>query len=87
MKSKEMDMIEKLREKQKKLKFNESIVKQLKDRELVYKKENEMENSLIKKHFDYVKTLDNRDKMSKDEKTRKIKEETKKMMSISLGKY
>jgi len=79
--------MEKFNEKEKKRKFNESLMKQVRDKEQVTKKENEVENSLIKRHFDYVKTIDDREKLTKEEKTKKIKEETKKMMSLSLGKF
>jgi hypothetical protein len=82
-----MDLMEKFNEKEKKRKFNESLMKQVRDKEQVTKKENEVENSLIKRHFDYVKTNDDREKLTKEEKTKKIKEETKKMMSLSLGKF
>jgi|APDOM4702015023_1054809.scaffolds.fasta_scaffold351850_1 hypothetical protein len=82
-----MDLMEKFNEKEKKRKFNESLMKQVRDKEQVTKKENEVENSLIKRHFDYVKTIDDREKLTKEEKTKKIKEETKKMMSLSLGKF
>jgi hypothetical protein len=82
-----MDLMEKFNEKEKKRKFNESLMKQVRDKEQVTKKENEVENSLIKRHFVYVKTIDDREKLTKEEKTKKIKEETKKMMSLSLGKF
>jgi hypothetical protein len=79
--------MEKYQEREKKRKFNESLMKQVRDKELVSKKENEVENSLIKRHFDYVKTIEDREKLIKEEKTKKIKEETRKMMSLSLGKF
>jgi hypothetical protein len=82
-----MDIMEKYQEREKKRKFNESLMKQVRDKELVSKKENEVENSLIKRHFDYVKTIEDREKLIKEEKTKKIKEETRKMMSLSLGKF
>lgn len=86
MRAKDIDFIEKINEKEKKRKFNESLMKQVKDKELVSKKENDLENTLIKKHFEYVSKIEEKDKQIREDRSKKIKDETKKMMNISLGK-
>lgn len=86
MRAKDIDFIEKNNEKEKKRRFNESLMKQVKDKELVSKKENDLENTLIKKHFEYFSKIEEKDKQIREDRSKKIKDETKKMMNISLGK-
>jgi len=86
MKAKDIDFIEKNNQREKKRRFNESLMKQVKDKELVSQKENELENTLIKKHFEHIRRIEEKDKQIQEDRSNKIKDETKKMMKISLGK-
>lgn len=86
MKAKDIDLYEKNIEKEKKRRFNESLMKQIKDKDLVSKKENDIENTLIKKHFEFIRKIVEKDKQIQEDKSKKIKDETKIMMNISLGK-
>ena len=86
MKAKDHDLKEKVREKEKKKIFNESLNYQLKQRELFCKKENEIEKTLLKNQLDQFKTLEGRDKQKQEERLKKIKLERERIIMLNLGK-
>jgi len=85
-KTKDQDIMEKFKEKQKKKIFHESLNQQLKQREMFCLKENEIEKTLIKKQIDQFKIIEEADKKYKDERLRRIKDEKERMLSYNIGK-
>lgn len=86
LKTKDEDIMEKFKEKQKKKIFNQSLNQQLKQREMFCQKENDIEKTLIKKQIDQFKIIEERDKKYHEEKLRRIKDEKERMLSYNIGK-
>ena len=78
--------MKKVKEKELKKSYMESLGKQVKEKELSCMKESEIDCNLNKMQLEYIRNLEDQAKKRKDDKIKRVHEEKEKMLNIHRGK-